>query len=283
MKVSYYDMFDLLAEEAGQLLSQYEDQDISLEDFTADRTIRAVKSQIKEAQKVKRIRKPKLAVRLLIAAILIMLLGTIAAAAYNKTSIFEILRWGSAVVDDSNREYVGKEVHSDTRSSESSYDVHSKPDAQAYLDELEKRREEIVENSTIINRIDNLTEVPKTVNYFPVVLDGDKYTTPEIIFGNGAMIVFTKEDGSGWNLQEGESLVFETEMYPSEINLGKGQHILYGYVYNGSLVMDSQTDELSLSVSYQLKAENEGEYYICLVSSSSDPITLKEGIITHHQ
>ena len=48
MKVSYYDMFDLLAEEAGQLLSQYEDQDISLEDFTADRTIRAVKSQIKE-------------------------------------------------------------------------------------------------------------------------------------------------------------------------------------------------------------------------------------------
>ena len=72
MKVSYYDMFDLLAEEAGQLLSQYEDQDISLEDFTADRTIRAVKSQIKEAQKVKRIRKPKLAVRLLIAAILIM-------------------------------------------------------------------------------------------------------------------------------------------------------------------------------------------------------------------
>lgn len=283
MKVSYYDMFDLLAEEAGQLLSQYEDQDISLEDFTADRTIRAVKSQIKEAQKVKRIRKPKLAVRLLISAILIMLLGTIAAAAYNNTSIFEILRWGSAVVDDSNRAYVGKEVHSDTSSSESSYDVHSKPDAQAYLDELEKRREEIIEKSTIINRIDNLTDVPKTVNYFPVVLDGDKYTTPEIIFGNGAMIVFTKEDGSGWNLQEGESLVFETEMYPSEINLGKGQHILYGYVYNGSLVMDSQTDELSLSVSYQLKAENEGEYYICLVSSSSDPITLKEGIITHHQ
>ena len=89
--------------------------------------------------------------------------------------------------------------------------------------------------------------------------------------------LFTKEDGSGWNLQEGVSLVFETEMYPSEINLGKGQHILYGYVYNGSLVMDSQTDELSLSVSYQLKAENEGEYYICLVSSSSDPITLKKG------
>ena len=56
---------------------------------------------------------------------------------------------------------------------------------------------------------------------------------------------------------------------------------MYGYVYNGSLVMDSQTDELSLSVSYQLKAENEGEYYIYLVSSSSDPITLKKGIITH--
>lgn len=92
------------------------------------------------------------------------------------------------------------------------------------------------------------------------------------------MVILKKEDGSGWNLKKGETLQVQLDLYPSEINYGSGQGIIYQYIYNGKLMKEvySETD---LSQNYELKAAKSGEYYICLAGASSDPITIEYGKI----
>lgn len=92
------------------------------------------------------------------------------------------------------------------------------------------------------------------------------------------MVILKKEDGSGWNLKEGETLQVQLDLYPSEINYGGGQGIIYQYIYNGKL-MNEVYSETDLSQNYELKAAKSGEYYICLVGCSSDPITIEYGKI----
>lgn len=53
MKVSYYDLFDMIAEDAGKLLSQAEQSPIHPENYSSDTTITAVK------EKNQRNREPK--------------------------------------------------------------------------------------------------------------------------------------------------------------------------------------------------------------------------------
>lgn len=103
---------------------------------------------------------------------------------------------------------------------------------------------------------------------------------PEFIFTNDSMVILKKEDSSGWDLKKGESLQIQLELYPSEININKvrGQSIRYQYVYDGKLMKEFDSEQ-GLSQNYELKASKSGEYYICLVGGSSDPITIKSGKI----
>lgn len=54
MKVSYYDLFDMIAEDAGKLLSQAEQSPIHPENYSSDTTITAVKEKIKETESQKK-------------------------------------------------------------------------------------------------------------------------------------------------------------------------------------------------------------------------------------
>ena len=62
MKVSYYDLFDMIAEDAGKLLSQAEQSPIHPENYSSDTTITAVKEKIKETESQKNAHIKKLSV-----------------------------------------------------------------------------------------------------------------------------------------------------------------------------------------------------------------------------
>ena len=59
----------------------------------------------------------------------------------------------------------------------------------------------------MIQQVADGVYIPATIDEFPVREADGEYRTPEVIFGNGAMVIFTKEDGSGWDLKKGETLV----------------------------------------------------------------------------
>ena len=91
------------------------------------------------------------------------------------------------------------------------------------------------------------------------------------------LVIFEKEDGSGWKLDKGETLVFQAQEYKSEVHREKGQSIYYFYIRDGVILKGNVLT--GLNQTFELTAENAGEYYVCLLNTSSDPISLKEGSI----
>ena len=281
MKVSYYDLFDMIAEDAGKLLSQAEQSPIHPENYSPDATITAVREKIKGTESHKKCaHKNTFRLRLLIAAVILLSLSGIAFAAYQ----YDLFEDGAALISDENRDLVGIAT---TRGEASVYDKDGNLVSGPGL-APKRTLEDVIEETDIIKDIEPAAGtnepflIPHSVTHFTVKESGNSCTTPEIIFDNGVMVIFTKEDGSGWHLKKGETLVFESTEYPSEINAvtpDKGQCVGFYYVFNNTLMRKSETSLRELDLKYELTAEHDGEYYICLIGASSDPISLMEGKI----
>lgn len=111
-----------------------------------------------------------------------------------------------------------------------------------------------------------------SIDEFIVKEENNRYITPEIIGGNASVSIFTKKDESGWNLNKGQSLTFNFNKYKS-----KFQSVVIGYIFNGKMMPGKRFSELSGS--YELIANESGEYYIYIVIASSDYVAFKEGNI----
>ena len=280
MKVSYYDLFDMIAEDAGKLLSQAEQSPIHPENYSPDATIATVRGKIKETEgHKKRTHKNTFRLRLLIAAVILLSLSGIAFAAYQ----YDLFRDGAALITDENRDLVGKEMYMSASVYDKDGNLVSGPGLAP-----EPTLEDVMKKTDIIKDIEPAAgtnepfPLPHSVTHFAVKGNGNSCTTPEIIFDNGVMVIFTKEDGSGWHLKKGETLAFESTEYPSEINAvtpDKGQCVGFYYVFNNTLMRKSDTSLRELDLKHELTAEQDGEYYICLIGASSDPISLMEGKI----
>jgi len=124
----------------------------------------------------------------------------------------------------------------------------------------------------IINSIDEKIW-PSSINDFIVKEENNNYITPEIIGENGSVGIFTKEDGSGWNLNKGQSLTFNFNKYESRF-----QSIRIGYILNGKMMMKGKKFK-ELSGSYTLTANESGQYYIYVEITSTDYVAFKQGNI----
>lgn len=186
----------------------------------------------------------------------------------------------AALIDDTNRDWIGKEttnVPIVVQASE--IPKVTEEEAKAAEEKAAKERIERVVNNDFIDSIADVdSRLPQTVNPFCAAETENGYQTPEVIFGNGAMIIFTKPDGSGWNLKKGERLVFTAEQYPLEKKRTgtDGQKIIFGYIFEKELFSDLQ--DVNMKHHYVLPAKKEGEYYMTIMNSDSI-ITLKEGTI----
>ena len=272
MKISYYDAFDLIAEDAGRLLSDLEKETTGAEQHHPNTTINAVAANLSTMRRPK---KQRLKLRLLIAAIILLSTSTIALAVYH----YDLFQDGAALVDDSNRDLVGKEQHGEATVIDKEGNIISGP-PEVSLPTIE----ELIADSEIITSTEGSSFTPNSISYFSTSSEGTCSITPEVIFLNASMVVFTREDGSGWELSEGDRLIFEAEEYPSVIDLpGKGQTVAFMYICNGHLMNEDSVSKQALDLHFKLQAEQTGEYYICLVGASSDSISLKEGTIYTEQ
>ena len=280
MKANYYDLFDMIAEDAGKFLSETENRPVSSEKYSAEETIKSVLERIADRKVIpKKSYRKRLWVRLLIAAIIVLSLSGITFAAYQ----YDLFQDGAALITDENRDLVGKEMQGDF-SEVSIYDKYGNL-VSGPGEAPEPTLDEILGDSTVITAVedpDDLYLYPSSIAYFAVKEGRSSCTTPEVIFDNNVMVVFTKEDGSGWHLTKGETLVFEGEEYHSEIfpvQPDKGQSVGFHYVFNHTLMNETTSSVGQLDLKFELKAQEDGEYYIGIRGGSSDPISLKEGKI----
>ncbi|HJA20513.1 MAG TPA: hypothetical protein H9959_11570 [Candidatus Mediterraneibacter ornithocaccae] len=282
MRLSYYDALDIISDDVVEILESKEKQNTDISTFRPETTAEAVLQSIRKKKKHRMSKtyrnKKNIKLRLLIAAVIVLSISTVVIA----VSQYDFERDGAALVNDSNRGMIGKEQHGTFTIIDKNGNVIEGEPMLSYEEMIEEYMKNI-EQSTIIDEIDVKESVPSSISYFAVTPDNVKentWNTPEIIFTNGALIVFTKEDGSGWHLEKGETIKFSGETYPSEIFNGKGQTIGYSYIVNGKLVMKNLAAEATLNPEHEFTAKESGEYYFCLICCSSDSITLKEGNIT---
>lgn len=262
MKINLFDMFDLISEESLDILIDHEKnektEDIISQNFNHEITVQNVMDMI---PKKKKIQKKPWKIRLLIAAIMLLTIGSTVLA----TKKLSIEEGGIELINDKNAHLIGKELtnnaEKNSTSKESSKTVYN-----------------IIEESSIVKTVEKDAHIPRIAEEIAVTEKDGVCLVPEVIFTNDSMVILKKEDGSGWNLKEGETLQVQLDLYPSEINYGGGQGIIYQYIYNGKL-MNEVYSETDLSQNYELKAAKSGEYYICLVGASSDPITIEYGKI----
>lgn len=238
MKITYNDMFDNISDVAFDVLEENHIFNDETDDmFSSDKTCKDVTDMIHN-QKI--IRKRRFAVRSVLLAAALAAMASMLAIAHD---------YGAALIDDSNRHLVGKE----------SYMSYTIIKADEELPPAEAPSDAVWERAPLIKSHKNV-DTPNTITEFAVTGDSGRYTTPEIIFGNNDLVIFEKEDGSGWKLDKGETLVFQAQEYKSELHREKGQSIYYFYIRDGVILKGNVLT--GLNQTFELTAENAGEYYV---------------------
>jgi len=180
----------------------------------------------------------------------------------------------SAVVDDSNRSLIGTEIITKNYIIYKNGTYTNAEGEVIDLDKLRKAQEGIPENR-IINEIQIDNYSPSSI--IEVIIDKagkNSYSTPEIILVNNSACILTKEDGSGWILDKGDILEYNFQKYKSSVV--NQQNLIIGYVKDG-VMYPGESYYQQLKDTYALKAQDKGEYFIYLLSASSDYLTLKQG------
>ena len=197
MKISYNDMFTNISDVAYEILEENDMFNDETDDmFSSDRICKDVTDMIHD-QKI--VRKRHFAIKsvLLVAALAAM--SSILAIAHN---------YGAALIDDSNRHLVGKGLHGEGQiiGADEEIEVPDEPS------------DGIWETTARIKSYKNVSISPNSITEFAVSGDAGQYITPEIIFGNNDLVIFEQEDGSGWELNEGETLMIQATEYEADQN-----------------------------------------------------------------
>lgn len=191
--------------------------------------------------------------------ILLILLGVgiITILAFNNYTNEPQILLHSDYINSSNKDLIGKETiikHSDN---------------------TQEKREKGISKSNIVKSSDEYMQDETEVSEFIVSNNKVDYITPEIILINGSIGIFTKSDGSGWNLEKEDQLILNFNKYQSEVV--QEQALIVGYIKDGHLT--SGEIFKSIKGSYKYVVNEPGEYYIYVLNASSDNLALKEGTI----
>lgn len=259
MKISYEELFEILADEAIEILEQHDKIENQIKDVSHISTTKDVLKMIQEGYCLKTKVQTKISwkLKLLMVAIIIITLSSISFALTNKKpqlitgenqDLIENQDYLSIVVTDSN---IG--------------------------DYLLDRRNNVWKSSEIIKRVSSDVLLPFDVQDFTVKYEDGKYVIPQMIFWNGDMIVLTKEDGEGWILEKGDKIIIELQKYM--YNDQKRRYVSLGYIYDGKLV-DTEYLTTDLGQTIEFVAEENGEYHFCFVNVGSYSITFNGVLYT---
>ncbi|WP_135553860.1 hypothetical protein [Paenibacillus cymbidii] len=105
------------------------------------------------------------------------------------------------------------------------------------------------------------------------------YSIPELLTGNGHLVIFTKPDGTGWRLHQGDKLTirYELDLRTNAQSDPNGEYMEVGYVRNGTPVkLDVRK---APSFAYTLTADEGGDYYFYAENYSAGTIIVAKGTI----
>ncbi len=193
--------------------------------------------------------------------------------------VFAVKYWqfpndgGTQLVTEENRELIGESIQGTALVYDSEGNLINKEDAESVSGLYDW------ENCPMIQQIEDETAIPSTFTVIPVKKRGTQYQIPEVMFTSEALVIFTKEDGSGWELSEGDEIQIHLEEYETKDFRVEEQMIGYKLIHNGELKKAEDVRE-GLRQNCILSATEKGECYPCLIGRSSDITTLKNGTIT---
>ena len=257
MKINYYEAFDLIAEEAVDLLAEHQGDESFLDKFSVEDTLSAVQGNVTKKTVVKK--KVPLKIRFLIAAVMVLMVAAISFADGDG---------GAELITDENRHLIGKNEGISVSVFDKLGNLISGNGA------LETKKEDIIGKSSVLKDIKEGAVIPGSVYEFASSGNKEYFITPEVIASNGEMIIFTTPDLKGYRLEQGEKLIFEVELYST----GKKQAVLYQIIIDGVLQSESIQllgDEQKL----EIVAEKTGEYCISLLNINSTYLALQQGEI----
>ena len=178
----------------------------------------------------------------------------------------------SAVINDGNKYYVGSQVNDD-------YYIIIDEDGN-YRDSHgnEGSLEDIISKNELHKDSEKVKEIEDNVlnpaSYVEIAgekgSDGSvKY--PAMILINNSVCILTNNAGDGWNLNKGESL--KVKIIKEDAGSARKRNLIVGYIQDGVLKRGEafNSDECECVFT----AEAAGEYYIYLLSASSDYLTLE--------
>lgn len=204
-----------------------------------------------------------------LAIVFLMAIATgVAVNAATDGKILDIMTkfFGAQVVNDENKDLIGKETIADIK------DVFIvKPEDSEGRGKTGNKELEL-DDSHIVKRIANGMVKPLSIDEIQVI----EGITPEVIMTNGAAAIFYQENFEGWKADVGDKLIFEFSKYESEVIEEQG--LVLGYVLDG-VMYNSEEVFRKINGRYELSIENAGEYYIYVISATSDYLTLRTGEI----
>lgn len=265
MKINYYEAFDLIAEEAVDLLAEHQSDDSFLDKFSVEDTLNAVHGNMTQKKVVKK--RIPMKIKFLIAAVMVLMVAAVSFADENE--------FKTQLITDENRHLVGKEGMADA---DSILIIDKEGNIVSGKISEPPTKREVWGKSTVVKRV-KADFIPSSVTEIKVKKEGDAYITPEIITWNGDVVILTKGDGDGWELEKGQSLTLDVDLYPNEYFRERGQIVVFYKIYNGTFYSEDRESERSIEKHYEIKANRKGEYYIAFGNNSSDSISFKEGVI----
>ena len=207
-----------------------------------------------------------------VAVVMIMFVTVISAGAVTNAAtdgkVIEFLGglFGAVVVNDEIRELVGKEIVDNNVTI-----VRGEDEEHISVDSVELANQ-LIKQSHIVEAFDEGISLPVSMHEFEV--SGEK--VPEVIMTNGVAAVFHQKNYEGWKCQAGDRLVFDFRKYKSGAT--DNQTLIVGYIRDG-VMYHSENTFAKLSGRYELEIKEDGEYYIYIISATSDYLTLQEGRI----
>lgn len=130
--------------------------------------------------------------------------------------VFAVKYWqfpndgGTQLVTEENRELIGESIQGTALVYDSEGNLINKEDAESVSGLYDW------ENCPMIQQIEDKTAIPNTFTVIPVKKRGTQYQIPEVMFTSEALVIFTKEDGRGRELSEGDEIQIHLEEYETK-------------------------------------------------------------------
>lgn len=254
MKISYEDLFDMIAEDAIEILVNHDDILKKVDEFSHTSTQNDVLNLIREKTvlRIKSKSKKMWKMKLFIAAIIIIAISAMSFALTSKQPQL-ISEKNKILIED--KKYLTMIVKDSSN-----------------INPLKMTKPNAWKESNVIKRVNKDILLPQEVKEFEVVTGNGEFIIPQMIFWNGDMIILTKQDNAGWQLSGGDKIIIDLEMY--DYKDYENRYISLGYVYNGKLI-ETNYYLSDLKEPIEFVASKNGEYHFCLTNVGSYSVTFK--------